>query len=41
MLLQTGIAALRKYVPSLSGEPQEVVAEIYLAMRRAAGANGC
>jgi hypothetical protein len=41
VMLQTGIAALRKYLPSLSDAPQEVVAEIYLAMRRAAGANGC
>jgi hypothetical protein len=41
LMLQTGITALRKYVSSLSSEPREVVTEIYLAMRRSAGANGC
>jgi hypothetical protein len=41
VMLQTGIAALRKYVSSLSSEPQEVVTEIYLAMRRCADSNGC
>jgi len=39
-MLQTGITVLRKYVSSLSSEPQEVVTEIYLAMRRCADANG-
>ena len=41
VMLETGVAALRKYVSSLSGEPQEVVAEIYRAMRRCADASGC
>jgi hypothetical protein len=41
LMLQTGITALRKYVSSLSSEPREVVTEIYLAMRRSAGVNGC
>ena len=40
MMLQTGIAALQKYAPSLSTTAQAIVTEIYLAMRRCGDSNG-